>query len=158
MKPKPYKINGNWDVESSVFLVFYGKLKYVIIKGKKQIISLQALEKTIAAYIRGNDPNPDSMYYHLLLYVKKNPGKAFSVRTILESESGYELLKKEQELLDEARSDKHCLNNNTDAYVPQYRPETDTYGWLTKGDVLNFNNWSAKRPKPRKNRLKQSLV
>lgn len=166
MKPKPYKINGDFDAEGCVIKITYGR-KYVIMKCKNQVASLHTLENLIAAYIRGNDPNPDGMYYHLLLYVKKNPGNIFKVTPIISNASdakrkklwedfqmklptysGYDLLKAEQIALDSGRKDKNFLNNNTDAYVPMYNPDTQMYGWITRADVLNFTNWYAKRPMP----------
>lgn len=178
MKPKPYKINGDMDAETGVVKVFYNK-RYVIIKHKNQCHALQTLEKSLAAYIRGSAPNPEGLYYPLLLYVKKNPGGVFKVSKIianasdakrkkwlddkkgeLPTYSGYDILVAEQTALDESRDDPNMLNNATDAYIPQFNPETDMYGWLTRGDVLNFNNWKGKRHKsrPAKNKgVKSSL-
>ena len=150
MKPKPFKINGSWDVEKCVIRVNYGRA-YIIIKCKNQINTLQKLEKDIAAYFRGNEPNPGSLYYNLLLYCKRNPKNQFSVQTLLESDNALDLLKAEQIALDQARYDKHCMNNNVEAYIPQYNEETGLYGWITKGEALNFRNWFKTRPsKPRK--------
>jgi hypothetical protein len=155
MKPKPFKINGNWDAHASVFKVFYGR-KYIIMKAKNQIQALQTLENSIASYHRGNEPNPEGMYYHLILYTKKNKKLTFRVETILGEHrggeqglvipSGYELLVAEQTLLNQSRKDKNCLNNNTDAYIPAFNDDTGMYGWLTKGEVLNFHNWKNKNP------------
>lgn len=150
MKPKPYKINGSWDVEKCVIKVNYGRA-YIILKCKKQITTLQKLEKDIAAYFRGNEPNPGSLYYNLLLYCKRNPKNAFSVETIMESDSALDLLKTEQQALDQARYDKHCMNNNVEAYIPQYNEETGMYGWITRTEVMNFRNWMKnKRVRPKR--------
>lgn len=160
MKPKPYKINGNWDAEESVLKIHYGRA-YVIMKCKNQVHGLQTLENTIAAFIRGNEPNKASIYYHLLMYVKRNPGNTFKVEPLMENipargdrkavvHSGYELLTAEQTALDISKKDPHCLNNNTLAYIPQYNEESMMYGWITRSDVLNFKKWYQKTHKGRK--------
>jgi hypothetical protein len=160
MKPKPYKINGNWDAEESVVKINYGRA-YVIAKFKKQIQGLQTLENTIAAFIRGNEPNQSSIYYHLLMYVKRNPGNTFKVEPIMENipargdreavvHTAYELLTAEQTALDMAKKDSHCLNNNTRAYIPMYNEESGMYGWISKADALNFKKWYQKTHKGHK--------
>lgn len=174
MKPKPYKINGNHDVSSCVFKLFYGKY-YVIVKAKTQIVTLTTIENLLAAYIRGgNEPNEEGMYYHLLMFVKRHPKRKFKVVSLMSNlsdqyankmyldwvgvknnkpsefiappiYSGYELLKFEQEELDKCRKDKYCLNNNAEAYIPDFNQDTEMYGWISQGDALNFRNWVKRK-------------
>lgn len=151
MEARPYTINGSWVLESTVVKLFYGPKKYVVVKSKKEFDTLKAIEKQLASFLRGNPLNPGSMYSHLFVYVKKHPDLKFKVVNQLTSESGYELLKKEQELLDEGRKSKVMLNNNTDAYVPLYNVDTQMYGWITKNEFLNFEKWKKSR-KSRKKR------
>lgn len=112
-------------------------------KTKHQVSGLQGLEKLIAAYFRGNEPNPEGFYYPLLLHVKKHPDGEFRVETIASDVSAYELLKAEQMALDAGRFDSNCLNNNTEAYIPEnLQVENGMYGgYIRPIDKTNFINW-----------------
>lgn len=147
MEARPYTINGSLDRQSTVVKLFYGLKKYVVVKCKNEFTSLKAIEKQLAAYLRGGVENPGSLYLHLFRYVKANPGEKFTSELILESKSGYELLKAEQQQLWKGRKDKNCLNNATEAYISTFNQDTKMYGWLTQNEVLNFRKWLKSRPK-----------
>lgn len=147
MEARPYTINGSWDRKSTVVKLFYGKKKYVVVKSKNEFTTLKSIEKQLAAFLRGGVDNPANMYIHLFRYVKKNPGSPFKAVLVLESESGYELLKAEQTELDRGRSNPDMLNNNTEAYLPHFDEVAETYGWISKTDAMNFKKWFKKRPK-----------
>lgn len=140
MKEKPYIIRGNTWCEACVIKIKYGAV-YVIAKCKSQPATLKCIENSLNAFIRGGKNNPAGIYFHLFNYVKEHPGNKFKVETLLESESGYLLLKKEKQELDKGRSDYHFLNNQVDPLIPEYNDETDTFGWLTKNNVLNYKKW-----------------
>jgi hypothetical protein len=146
MKPKPYIIQSSRLVEKCVCRINYGD-KYVVSKLKHLNQGLDRIENALNAYIRGGKNNPSGLYYHLFEHVMKNPGLKFKVHVLLESENGYELLKKEQMELDLGRKDPHFLNNQIQAYIPEYDPDTKLHGWLTQNEVLNFRKWLKKRPK-----------
>lgn len=150
MEARPYIINGSWVLGSTVVKLFYGPKKYVVVKSKKEFDTLKAIEKQLASYLRGNELNTASMYSYLFVYVKKHPNLKFKVVNQLTSDSGYELLKKEQELLDEGRKNRACLNNNIDAYVPQYNVDTQSYSWITVNEYLNFTKWKNSRKSQKK--------
>lgn len=141
MKGNPYTINGSIVRGSTVVKIFYGKSKYVVVKCKKEYDSIKSIEKQLASFLRGGKRNEGSMYIHLFDYVKSNPGGSFRVKLILESESPYELLKAEQSALKEGRKDPNMLNNNIEAYIPQFDADSGYYGWLSKADVMNFKRW-----------------
>lgn len=147
MQARPYTINGSLDRESSVVKLFYGKKKFVVVKCKHEFTTLKSIEKQLAAFIRGGKENEGNMYLHLFRYVKDNPGETFKAVCVLESESAYQLLKAEQMELDKGRQNPDMLNNNTDAYVPQFNKDTQSYGWITLNEYLNFQKWLKTRKK-----------
>lgn len=155
MLEKPYRIIGNlWSEVPAVVKVFYGN-KYVIVKCKTQSGSLKSIENSLNAYLRGGKLTIENLYYHLFVFVKENPDHQFKVTTIVESSNGFELLKIEQEALDAARLDKNCLNNQVEAYIPEYDYDEKKFGWLNQNAVLNYRKW-MRRKKPAKNTKKYS--
>jgi hypothetical protein len=148
MKEKPYRIVGSAAFTKCVCKVFYGGRKFVVVKCKDSMQSLKRIENSLNAFIRGGVNDKNGLYFHLFNYVQQNPNKKFKVQYLFESENGYELLKKEQEELDKNKHNPSCLNNQIEAYVPNYNEETEMYGWITKQEVLNFRKWQKHRPKP----------
>lgn len=147
MEPRPYTINGSLDRKSTVVRLFYGDKKYVVVKCKNEFNSLKGVEKQLAAYLRGGKENPGSLYLHLFRYVKNTPNLKFRAELVLESESGYELLKAEQLELEKGRKNKNCLSNAVNAYISVFDPDTKMYGWLTQNEVMNFQKWMKGRKK-----------
>jgi hypothetical protein len=145
MKEKPYRIVGSAAFGKCVCKVMYGTKKFVIVKCKDSMGSLKRIENSLNAFIRGGKNDPSGVYFHLFNYVTNNPGKKFKVEYLFESDSGYELLKKEQEEIDAAKRNPNFLNNQVEAYIPQYNDETEMYGWITKQEVLNFRRWQKNR-------------
>lgn len=148
MKTKPYIIRGPYSVGSCVVKVTYDGKKYVIVKCMNAYQGLKRIEDGLNAFIRGGVNNPTGLYFHLFTYVKKHPHKKFDIEVLLESNSAYLLLKKEQEELDLGLTSKACLNNQTAAYLPAYNDEKKMYGgWIPPHAVLNYNNWMERRKK-----------
>lgn len=145
IKEKPYKIIGDlWSETPSIVKVAYGN-KYVIVKCKKQSSSLKSIENSLNAFIRGGVNNPEGLYYHLYNYVKEHPGNKFKVTCILETDNVYHLLKEEQDQLDNNKKNKNFLNNQVDAYIPEYDFDEKSFGWIGQNYVLNFNKWLKSR-------------
>jgi hypothetical protein len=141
MKPKPYIIRGNnHSEESGIIKISYGK-KYVIAKCKTQARYLKTMENDLNAFIRGGKNSETGTYHFLYNYVKAHPGQPFIVETLLETNSGYELLKREQQELDAGRNNPHFLNNQVAALIPQYDEATGMYGWISVNAVRNFQRW-----------------
>ena len=117
--------------------------KYVIVKAKDSQKSVEAIQKALNQFLRHSElqRNPNNLYYHFFLWISKHQKGVFALDTLLESDNGYELLKAEQLALNEARKDKNCLNNTTDAYIPAFNEETGAYGWISKSAVLNYRKW-----------------
>lgn len=146
MKDKPYIIRGNTYCEGSVVKIKYGNV-YVIAKCKSQPDSLKRIENGLNAFIRGGKNNPAGIYFHLYNYVKDHPGNSFKVQTLLESNSAYELLKKEKQELDSGKLLTNFMNNQIDPLIPAYDEETEMYGWIKKNEVLNYNKWLKSQKK-----------
>ena len=148
MKPKPYRIVGSVAHEKCVVKVKYNS-KYVIAKCKDSIKTLKMIENGLNAFIRGGKNNPAGFHFHLYNYVKDHPGGRFKVEYLLTTDNIYELLKREQEELDKGLADQNMLNNQTEAYIQPYDPETDSYGWISKNAYMNFNKWLKARKEPK---------
>ena len=131
----------------SVFKVFFGK-KYLIWKGKSLLQSCEMLSESIERYIR-LQRNIDTDYlYHVCNHIKRTRCIAATVtvidnefiRTIKGTESinGYAMLVAEQKLLDRASKDPDCLNNNIEAYVPN---------WITAAHKEKFEDYLLNKKK-----------
>jgi hypothetical protein len=146
MKEKPYYIGSKTFVGYSgehtpaVLKISYGKV-YVIVKCKSQPGAIRNIENSLNAFIRGGKNNPDGLYFHLYNYVKAHPDNKFKTEILLESNSGYQLLKKEKQELDKGKVNPQFLNNQTEPYIPPFNDETDMFGWLKKNEVLNYYRW-----------------
>lgn len=158
MLAKPYIIRGdNYCDESCVVEISYGFFDtkaqreapkpYVIAKMKKQAAGLKSIEDSLNAFIRGGKNNPGGIYFHLFNYVNDNPGQEFKVKTLLNIDNGYQLLKTEQLLLDAGRGNLLCLNNQLEAYIPAYNEDTKSYGWITRQNVMLFQKFMKARKK-----------
>lgn len=149
MKPKPYRIVGSWSISTCVVKVKYNA-KYVIVKCKDSMKTLKMIENGLNAFIRGGKNNPAGFHFHLYNYVKDHPGGRFKVEYLLTTDNVYDLLICEQEALDAGLRDPNMLNNQTEAYIQPYDPETDSYGWISKNAYLNFNKWLNARKEPKR--------
>jgi hypothetical protein len=149
MKEKPYRIVGSAAFGKCIVKLKYGN-KFVIVKCKEAMSSMKRIENSVNAAVRGGTIDPSGLYAFLIQYVISHPDNKFKVE-YKESDSGYELLKEEQQLLDVNKSNPACLNNQTEAYIPNYNEETGMYGWITKQELLNFRRWQKGR-QPKKTR------
>lgn len=113
----------------SIFKIYFGK-KYLIWKGKSLLQACQFVAEGIERYRRlKRDIDTDYLYYvckhidkyRIQLATVEVIDNSF-IKTIKESESinGYAMLVAEQKLLDKAKNDELCLNNNAEAYIPNW--------------------------------------
>lgn len=145
IKEKPYRIVGDlWSEKPSLVKVSYDN-KYVVVKCKKQSSSLKSIENSLNAFIRGGANRPEGLYYHLFNYVKDHPGGHFKVTEILETENIYHLLKAEHEELGKGKNNPDFLNNQVEAYIPEYDYDEKSFGWISQNYVLNFRKWLKSR-------------
>ena len=134
---------GKVQSAASVFKVYFGK-KYFIWKGKALYQSAEIISKSIVARLRNGNFNEIDFMYHVVNHIKKNGitkgfCKAESVFNDYERDNGtingYQMLIDEQKMLDEARKDGYCLNNNAQSYVPEntaYISNKDKQRFLVK--------------------------
>jgi hypothetical protein len=114
--------------------VHFGKKKYYIGKAKSLLQSCEAMAILIDRGLKTRNTDPVDWFYHVINYCIR----ARVVRGIAEvvydgaKEPEFELLKKEQEWLNQCKNDPDCLNNNFDAYIPK---------WITAKDASLFNKW-----------------
>ncbi|MEO7049658.1 MAG: hypothetical protein ABI091_30420 [Ferruginibacter sp.] len=145
MKAKPYRIIGDLQSDKpSLVKVSYEKV-YVIVKCKKQSSSLKSIENGLNAFIRGGNNNLQGLYFYLYDHVKRLPGGTFKVKCLMETDNVYELLKAEQEELDKGKLLTNFLNNQTEAYIPEYDFDEKSFGWISQNYVLNFRKWLKNR-------------
>jgi len=148
----------NLPETSGVYKLFYGD-RYVIVKGKTVSGSLFLIVKGYAYFLFGGQGTGNGLqepygkgrqlnvganefYWPLYSYIKNHPGQTWRLERILIDDSGYQLLKAEQEALDAAQGDKKCLNSNRDAYIPKQNAKTGMYGWISAREVGSFNRYS----------------
>jgi len=133
-------------INECVLKVFFKK-KYVIVKGRTAIGSLKCIFRAINDYSGSKSLNlpEDNLYLHFVQYFwGETRGFTFRVKVLAKNTTHFDLLKQEQQSLWSANNDPNCLNNTIDSYIPLYREETGSYGWISKGHVLNFLKWKNK--------------
>lgn len=137
------------DVTSCVYRLWYNS-KYLVLKTKTLYWSVEKIKKGLHYFLKHTEHShdPKSLGYKLYNYVEDYPGNNFSIEVILQSDSAYELLRREQQELDKSKQDTNCLNVKFDAYAPRYmqsnkkdKPQT----WIKRGTYLNFLRWKKTR-------------
>src|SRR5258708_7278374 len=138
----PYSIPRLYGIGNCLYKLAFND-RYVIVKAKDHQKSIESIQKSLNQFMRNSElqRKPNNLYYYFFTYVEKQKEGLFQVEILLESSNAYELLKSEQKALKEASKDKKCLNNNTEAYIPDYNEVTGMYGWIPKTAVLNFRKW-----------------
>lgn len=134
------------SVNECVFQLWFKK-KYIIVKSKTAVGGLKCIFNLLGSYSSKNTQNiaEDNLYRHFVEYFwGETRGFTFRVKLILNTSNHFDLLKCEQECLWNAQKDPNCLNNTTDAYIPVYREETGSNGWINKGSLLTFLKWKGK--------------
>lgn len=134
----------NYMSVPTVFNVWFGKY-YLIWKGKSLLQSCEFLAEGIERYIRLGKKDETDYLYHICNHIKRTRCIKATVEVIdntfkkedSDGINGFKMLKLEQELLDKAK-DGYCLNNNAQAYVPQ---------WVNKAHVERFTKYLAAKKK-----------
>lgn len=134
------------DIQCVLYRLSYAG-KYIYIKGKTLAGSLIIIADTLASFdINNKDRFKGHLYTHLFSHLMNDDcyGR-FRVKILTTAEDGdfYSLLKMEQSMIDRDRYNPKCLNNQVEAYIPQYSEKTDSYGWIPKSAVMNFKKWLA---------------
>ena len=125
----------------TVFKVWFGQ-KYLIWKGKSLLQSCSFLAESIERYMRLKKDIDTDYLYHVCNHIKRTRCIKATVEVIdnsfmrtlkgAESINGYAMLAAEQKLLDKAKKDPNCLNNNMEAYVPN---------WITSAHKEKFEQY-----------------
>lgn len=151
--PVIYSLPKVYGTGPCVYRLAYGD-HFVIVKAKDHQKSVEGIQKALNQFMRQSElqRQPTNLYFHFFSHIekKKRSDGIFTVEILMEGDNQYELLKKEQEELDDNVKNTHCLNNNITAYIPQYNETTGLYGWISKGAYLNFQKWLKARGKPKK--------
>jgi hypothetical protein len=121
----------------AVFKVFFGK-KYLIWKGKSLLQACQQLAENIERYVRLEKDLREDLLYHAANHIRRTRCTKATVKVIgsdftkddSDVINGYAVLKCEQDALDECADDPYCLNNNEQAYVPNWIPLKDQEKFL----------------------------
>lgn len=135
------------DAVNECVMKLFFKKKYVIVKGKTAVGALKCIFRIMSDYSGKKSSNlpEDNLYLHFVKYFwEETRGFTFRVQLLAITKNAYDLLKTEQTRLWWGEKDPNCLNNTIDAYIPIYREETRSYGWLNTGNVLNFLKWKKK--------------
>jgi hypothetical protein len=131
------------DIKEVVYQLNYAD-KFLIVKGKTLCGSLIIIAGTFDHFRNRNPKFKLHLYKHFYNHFIRNKDSHFTVKILAQvgpKFSQYQLLKKEQEELDKHKYNPQCLNNTDRAYIPDYNPETDMFGWLKRAAVTKFQMW-----------------
>jgi len=121
--------------------------KFVIVKGKTLWGSLNIIQLAYKQFKREDKRFNSHLYKYFYEHYnrkKGNPHYRFTVKILAKASVNvdhFELLKVEQNELDKNRTNPACLNNATEAYIPQLKPGADKYGWIDRDAVDRFRKW-----------------
>lgn len=133
------------SITESVFRLYCNE-KYVIIKGKSLGGSLKMVHAALENFSKKDRAEwpVDHLYYHLIGYILDQTEEIeYSASLLAMTSNPYDLLKMEQMQLWENSNDPNCLNNSFDAYIPEYREDLGTYGWINRGQYAAFMKWKT---------------
>lgn len=139
------------DIEGVVYQLSYSG-KFIVIKGKTLVGSLIIIANTFNQYNSNSKRFKLHLYRHLYDHFIDNPNGRFRIKVLAKinkKTSHYDLLKREQMELDKNRYNPLCLNNSIEAYIPNYNEETQTFGWLPRHSVMNFQRYLTSKERTR---------
>lgn len=128
-----------YESVATVFKIYFGK-HYLIWKGKSMLQACQYIAENIERYIRLQKDIETDQLYHVCNHIVKTRCIKGHVK-VLENEftkgdagtiDAYKILMAEQGYLNKAKNDPLCLNNNWQAYIPNWMPKKDVDKFLLK--------------------------
>lgn len=131
------------DIEEVVYQLSYAG-KFIIVKGKTLCGSLKIIAATFEQFGNRNPRFKLHLYKLLYNHFIRHKDSRFTVKVLAKvgpKITQYQLLKREQMELDKHKYNPKCLNNTDRAYIPDYNPKTDAFGWLSKASVTKFQMW-----------------
>lgn len=126
--------------EPCVVKLHFGN-RYLVLKCKNLKTTISIFNHNLKLYLRHRSIADDNLFCHSVKYISRQNISSGSVELILKTDNQYQLLVEEQNQLDAAAQDKNCLNNNFDAYIPEWDEDKQSYGWLSKAAVMNFKKY-----------------
>lgn len=116
----------------SVYIAHFGR-KYFIWKGMALHSSVDTIAKEIDRSIRLG-AKEGSIYEKIVHHIKYARIVQMEIEVVLQSENPADLLVKEHELLQAAKTDELCLNLSFEPYLPK---------WLSETAVLDYRKRTA---------------
>jgi hypothetical protein len=131
LKIKNKEINGTAIVKLS-----YGD-KFIITKTRNILFLQSEISKSMGMY-RKKKLDKSKFYYLFAKYLCSVEAKRVMCEKLFESENGYEVLKKELEILIELYPNSNCTNQNNIPYLPKTVRAAKGSNWLKQNEYLNF--------------------
>ncbi len=110
---------------------------YVITKCGSIDWLIHELNTTLSKY-KKQGVNKDNLYIRFVEKVHKLDFKKGVIEVLYQSDNGYDLLKKELELLIEHYGKRNCMNSNNIPYIPKTIHANKGSNWLKQNEYLNF--------------------
>ena len=110
---------------------------YVITKCGSIEWLVSELNTTLSKY-KKQGVNKDNLYIRFIEKVHKLDFKKGVIEVLYQSDNGYDLLKKELELLIEHYGKRNCMNSNNIPYIPKTIHAKKGSNWLKQNEYLNF--------------------
>jgi hypothetical protein len=131
-------------LESKVVFKLYVGDKFYI--GHTSSIEWVAKEikKQWGKYTDGDGVHTDLLWYPVLKEAAKYERPLLRFDIVMESASGYQILKHELSLFEIHFGEKHCLNQNNIPYIPKTTHAKKGSNWLTQNEMLNFKKLLTK--------------
>lgn len=142
------------NVKDCIFKLYYGNY-YVIGMGSNLEYQIKTIQGDIERYISGARSSRDisRLYSIFCNIIRELPDREFKIEILMKDGKPYQLLKRCQTELDEALSDRNCLNT---LFIPflssriQTPPiylkfKAKTPHWINRGIYLNFRKWQYSR-------------
>ncbi len=92
--------------------------------------------------------NTDNIYYPLVSYIASNPTKKIKHENLLVSNSGYQAIKYEYDLLHKSVGKASCLNISKLPHIPKTRATKEKLNdntWFTESDRANYLKYLKKK-------------
>jgi len=126
-----------WETQACVYKLYYGDIYLIVKAGNTLSGSLYLIEKEYRMFVSHDYEKAEdkaARYFKFHKYIKDHPGKKWVIEIVLEDQSMYRLLMKEQELLNKHWVDNNCANRDPEAYIPKKN--------VNKGQISAFKRYS----------------
>lgn len=111
--------------------------KYLITKSVNIPWTVEEIKSTYGKYMRGGILE-SNLFYDLVRHIHKSEDGRVKIDILFTSTDGYQVLKKELELLRQHYGKKGCMNKNDVPYIPKTTAAKKGSNWLSPNQFLNF--------------------